>query len=290
MAPAPAVRRARGREEKTTPMSHDELDELDDLEELDELEELPDPEPAARPPIEELDELEEVSEAELEQLPPESAGPSAAAADRTGPRELERAPMMLQKAAALLTVSALLPWLVPSEDGAFPLERTLAKLVVLLGGWVFYQGIKQRHGEATPLAALGKNPKTLATLGLLIMAVGIAPFIDGGGMKEMVEKAAVLVGIVTWCQVQDYAKGGKFNPVLGMVIPLLGMGGLFRLITVFAAFDPFALVGSLGVTIAGVWAGYTMGVAMKEAKEHGKRKKQAALEARKRQRQAKRNR
>ena len=234
-------------------------------------------------PADEVAALEAHRHEPLPEAAPEAAASGAAAA----PRELEKAPMMLQKAAALLTLAALLPWLVPAVDGAFPLERTLAKLLILLGGWLFYNGVKLRHGESIPgpLAAVGRSHKfALTTLAGVVMLIGISPLIDGGGMRAVVAKSAVAVGAIVWCQVQDYAKGGRFNPMLGMVIPMFGLGGLGRLVTVFGQFDALALVGSLGVTVAGALAGYTMVVAMKEAKEHGKRKKQAAMEARKRER------
>jgi len=261
--------------------------DLDELEEFDELEDVA--------PLEELAELEE-----LEELPPAPApapDPAPAPAPRAGPRELERAPLMLQKAALVLTVAALFPWLVPSVDGAFPLQRTLAKLVVLLGGYVLYMGVKHRHGEAVPGAFAklgGAHPRATTGVAALVMLIGLAPLVDPGGdwFRSVIAKAALAVGMVVWCQVQDYAKGGKFNPLFGLVIPMFGVGGLARLITVFAdkPFDFLALIGSVGVTVAGVLAGYTMVVAIKEAKEHGKAKKQAAMEARKRQRKAKSNR
>ena len=262
-----------------------ELDDLDDLEELEDLEELPEPQ--------ELDELEE--RPELEELPGEAAAAAGGAAARSGPRELEKAPMMLQKAGLLLAVAAMFPWLVPAVDGAFPVNRTLAKLVILLGGYVLYLGIKHRHGESIPgpLASIGGMHKSALTiLALVLMGVGVAPLIDPGGelVQGIVSKAAVAVGIFVWCQVQDYAKGGKFNPVAGLVIPMFAIAGLGRLATVVKQFDLLALIGSAGVVAAGGLAGYTMFVAMKEAKEHGKAKKKAMLEARKQQRQAKRNR
>jgi hypothetical protein len=265
-------------------MSKD-LDDLDDLEGLDELDELDDLESA---------ELEELPAGELPPLPPAgappAAAPAAAAPARAGPREVEQAPPMRGKAAVILTAAALLPWLVPSTAG-FPLDRTLAKLVILLGGYLMYVGVKHQHGEAVPgfLAQLGGlHKQALFGLGVLAMLLGAAPLVDAGGMQAIIEEAAEGVGALVWCQVQAYAKGGKFNPVAGLLIPMFGLGGLGRLVTIVKQFDLLALVGSLGVTAAGGVAGYTLFVAMKEAKEHGKAKKAAALEARKRERVGKR--
>ena len=261
-----------------------DLGDLDDLEELEEL--APDLEPA---------ELEELPAGEL--APPAAPGARERArcspsGPRTGPREIEKAPRMLGKAAVILTAAALLPWLVPATGG-FPVERTLAKLVILLGGYLTYAGIRHRHGEPVPgfLAKLGGlHPRALPGLGALVMVLGLAPLIDPGALQGFIEKAAVAVGALVWCQVQDYAKGGKFNPIAGLVVPMFGLGGIARLVTIAKQFDVLALIGSLGVTAAGVLAGFTLVVAMKEAKQHGKAKKAAAAEARQRERAAKRHR
>lgn len=214
---------------------------------------------------------------ELEELEPlnEAAG---------GPRELEAAPLMLRKAALILAVAALLPWLKP---GGFDVNVVIGKAVVLLGALVYYWGVLAAHGEKAPgfVAALGKsNPKVPTWIGLAIMVAGLAvpPFAGAA----IVERGTLLVGALVWLQVLAYEKGGKFNPVGGLIIPMIGIAGVGRLITIFKEFDALALIGSLGVLAAGGMAGYTMVVAMKEAKAHGEAKKKAALEERKRQRAA----
>lgn len=256
-----------------------ESHELEDLEPLeDELHELA--------PLEELEgeELEEIEEA-----------PQASAA--AGPRELERAPLVLRKAALILTISALLPWLVP---GGWDPMRLAAKALILLAGWLLYLGVLHSHGEKNKvpgvLRSIGDaHPLALDILALVIALVGVAPLLDSGSgdntFGTIVEKAALAIGIGAWCQVLAYEKGGKFNPVMGLIIPLLGIASVGRVVTVFtdpAAFDIFALLGSAGVTVAAVIAGYTMVLAMKEAKAHGEAKKRAALEHRKAARKAKR--
>jgi len=246
--------------------------------------------PGEHPELTDLEPLEP-----LEALPGDAAAipPGAAPDQQAAPRELERAPIMLQKAALILAVSALLPWLI--ADAGWNLPRILAKVVILVGGWVAYCGIEHAHGHKTPLDGLGKQHKlVLPILSLVLMVVGLAPIIDEGS-KAVVEKAALAVGVLSWAQVHGYSKGGKFNPTWALIIPLFGLAGLIMIFTV-----PFmdtvsglnkalAIIGSLGVAAAGGLAGYTLVISMKEAKAHGEAKKKAALEERKRQRAAKRD-
>lgn len=214
---------------------------------------------------------------ELEELPTPSFSGGA-------PRELEAAPLMLRKAALVLSVAGLLPWLQP---GGFDLMVLAGKAVVLVGALLFYWGVLAAHGEKAPgfVASLSKsNAKLPEWIALAVMVVGLAvpPYTLGA----IVERGALLIGTLVWLQVLAYEKGGKFNPVGGLVIPLLGVAGLGRIATIFSEFDALALLGSLGVVGAGGMAGYTMVVAMKEAKAHGEAKKRAALEERKRTRAA----
>ncbi|HVS17048.1 MAG TPA: hypothetical protein VMT18_00510 [Planctomycetota bacterium] len=218
---------------------------------------------------------------ELETLEPLSA-PAG------GPRELEAAPLMLRKASLILAVAALLPWLKP---GGFAVDVLIGKAVVLLGALVCYWGVLAAHGDKAPgfIAALAKsNARLPGWIGLAILVGGfcVPPY----DFAAIVERGTLLVGALVWLQVLAYEKGGKFNPVGGMVIPLIGIAGLGRIATIFKEFDALALLGSLGVVAAGGMAGYTMVVAMKEAKAHGEAKKKAALEERKRARAAQKSR
>jgi dipeptide/tripeptide permease len=245
-----------------------ELPELTDLEPLEELDELPaETQPATTPP-------------------PPGQAPAAPAQ----PREIERAPIMLQKSALILAVSALFPWLV--ADQGWDVARILAKVVILLGGWVAYCGIEHAHGHKTPLDGLGKQHKmVLPVLSIVLMVVGLAPIIDAGN-KAIVEKAALAIGLLAWAQVHGYAKGGKFNPTWALIIPLFGLAGVIMVVTVpfmetvSTLNKAFAILGSVGVAAAGALAGFTLFISMKEAKAHGEAKKKAALEERKRQRAA----
>jgi hypothetical protein len=268
----------------TTGNDPKELSDLEPLEDVPDFEEIPDLDD-----VPDLAPVEELSAPEPpEELPAEVEAPAPARPAKSGPRELEKAPLMLQKAALILTIAALLPWFVP---GGWDVKRVIAKAVICLGGYVLYMGVCFTHDEKVPgvFASIGKlHKQALTILGAALMGLAVAPTIDSGPFAQtLIEKIAVAIGLVTWCQVATYAKGGKFNPMLGLIIPFFAFAGLGRLITVFGDFDLFALLGSAGVTGAGGFAGYTMYLAMKEAKEHGKKKKQVEMEKRKQARRAK---
>lgn len=222
----------------------------------------------------------------LEELPEVEEVEEAAA---TGPKELEQAPLMLRKAALVLIVAAMFPWLAP---GGWVLNAILGKLVVLAGGYVMWMQVLHSHDEQVPgpFASIGgMHAKALTILASVLMVLGIVlPLILGERGETLVETLAIAVGLITFCQVGAYEKGGKFNPMFGLIIPLLGVGALGRLATMFANFDIFVLLGAGGVTVASGLAGYTMVIAMKEAKAHGEAKKKAQMEARKAARRAKR--
>lgn len=217
---------------------------------------------------------------------PASAATQAAAAD--GP---ELAPLMLQKAALILTFATLLPWLVPE---GFNLIRLGAKVVVLIGGWALYCAVEHEHGGKTPLDGIGKSHKlALPILGYVLILVGILLTMAAGQWQGMIEAAGLSVGVISWCQVHGYVRGGKFNPMMALVIPMFGLAALLNIAVVLTLevdglSKALAILGSLGVAGAGGFGGYTMFVAMKEAKAHGEAKKRAAVEARAAERKRKR--
>lgn len=237
---------------------------------------------------------------ELEPLPelsggtggPPAKGTATAEAPR-GPDEIEKAPLMLQKAALGLLVASLLPWFVPE---GFELMRLGAKAIVLFGAWFAYCGVEFAHGKKTPLDGLGKAHKlALPITALVIMLAGVVV----GGMSSqalggIVEAVTVMVAAMAWCQVHGYALGGKFNPSWAMVIPLLGIGALVNLPVAFTlnidgAAKGLTILGCLGVLGSGGFAGYTLFLAIKEAKAHGEAKKRAQAAARTEERRRKRD-
>jgi hypothetical protein len=235
-----------------------------------------------------------------EELPdlPEESEPAAASASRPASgapkpkREMEQAPLELRKAGLVLFVSALLPWL---ALGGFDLNVIWGKLTVLVGAAFLYYGVLARHGDPAPglfRSLSASNAKLPGWIGMGLMAVGLVSTVvlvgvNKGGLSAAVEVAAVAVGATLWVQILDYEKGERFNPVMGLILPLLALAAAGRLAFIAREFDVLALLGSLGVLAAGVMAGKTMVKAMKEAKAHGEAKKRAAMEQRKLERAAK---
>lgn len=236
---------------------------------------------------------------ELEPLPemsggsggPPAKGTATAEAPR-GPQEIEQAPLMLQKSALVLTIAALLPWLVPE---GFNLPRLIAKAVILLGGWIAYCAVEHAHGRPTPLDGLGKAHKlALPGASFLLIAIGVGLTQLAPRWQGLIEAAALAVGILAWCQVHGYALGGKFNPTWALIIPVFGLAALVNIfvtlsLDVDGASKGLAILGSLGVAGAGGFAGYTLFIAIKEAKAHGEAKKRASSEARMAERRQKRS-
>lgn len=242
----------------------------------------------------EFHDLEPIHESEpvAASAPAPSAGRTPApAAAASASQEIEKAPLMLQKAAMVLSIAALLPWLVPE---GFNIYRLGAKVVILLGGWIAYCGVEYAHGGKTPLDGLGKAHKlALPLLSYVVILAGIGLTMLGGAWQGMIEASALAVGVLAWCGVHGYVRGGKFNPMMALVIPLFGLSALVNAVVVLTkGFDTvpmlLSVAGSLGVVGAGGFAGYTMVVAMKEAKAHGEAKKRAQVEARAEERRKKR--
>ena len=231
----------------------------------------------------------------LQELPVDSKAPAATGSPKAAQREgeIEKAPMMIQKAALGLLVASLLPWFVPE---GFDVMRIGAKAIVLFGAWFAYCGVEHAHGKKTALDGLGKAHKlALPIAALVIMLAGVVVgALSSAALGGVVEAVTVMVAAMAWCQVHGYSLGGKFNPSWAMVIPLMGLGALVNapFVLMSDAFDGAAkglvALGSLGVLGAGGFAGYTLFLAIKEAKAHGEAKKRAQAEARMEERRRKR--
>ncbi len=221
-----------------------------------------------------------------------SAGAREKGAGPANVRNMESAPLELRKAGMVLFVAALFPWL---GSGGINLDTIWAKLVVVVGAVIGYYGVLNKHGQSVPgvfRAVGGANPKLLGWLSTLVMVIGVTlPAIligtNQGGLSACVEVAGVAVGATLWIQILDYSMGAKFNPVMGLIVPLISIAAIGRLIFLTKKFDILALIGSVGVLAAGFMATRTMVAAMKEAKAHGEAKKRQAVEQRMQDRAAK---
>lgn len=207
---------------------------------------------------------------------PASAPTSEPTGRASAPRELEAAPRKLRTAALVMALAACLPWAVP---GGWDARGVLAKLAILLGGYALYL--------AATRVQSGRSGKPLALLGWALIVAGLVPWLqEGHAGMQVVERGALAVGVIVWCQVTAYALGGRFNPLLGLALPLFGFAALGRVVVcaLNADWDPWALAGSAGILVAAALGGATMVAALKDAKAHGARKKLAAVDARKRAR------
>ncbi len=252
----------------------------------------------------------------LPDLPSEAvlvAGGDPAKAAAGGRRQLERAPILLRRAAVLLMVAGLLPWV---GHGGTWVTFVLAKALIALGGLLFLQSIKVRTGETIAgglgglakvnwgpqpgqkakglQAALGFIPTPLHVIAWLLTIAGlIVPAFDPAAAletfsfgKALTEVGLFAWGIATFVHIAAYERGGGFSPVYPFVFLAPGLGGAFTLTRGLAASekDPLAILGAALATASGVLAVYTISVAIMQAKKQGDAKREAALAARRAQR------
>lgn len=203
-------------------------------------------------------------------------------------RELDRAPILLRKAALILLVGSIVPW----GDARNPELSTgllwggsiAEKLVLYVAVWFFYQSHVLKHGGQVPSPFGALKPLGLMILAGAVALVGLYWPVTGMFLfPTLGEKILLLLGGFTWIHIYDYERGGKFNPIF----PLLFLGAAITgLATIFEVVNDgppgllALLVGTIPVTVAGFIAMYTMGVALKQAKTEGDQKKEAALAAR----------
>jgi hypothetical protein len=248
-------------------------------------------------------------------------------------RQLEEAPLMLGKAAWVLSASSVLAWY--GHNGTW-VTWGAAKAVVLLGCFLFYASVVARTDQPVPagLGALGKMrwgaepgaktksfkdkvlafvPTPLHLLAWVVTAVGfLLPTFDPSpltvldeqtgesmrnfdSLRALVEVGSLLLGAGTLVHIFAYKKGGRFNPLFPLLFLGPAMAGalvFFQTLgggAIFSGPNLPKLLGSALSTGAGAFSVYTVGLAMVQAKKEGDAKKQAALEARKAARAARRS-
>lgn len=246
-----------------------------------------------------------------------------AAADGTNQRELETAPLLLQKASRLLIVGALFPFYTGvqyASQAAFPVGDTtqgfdwatwgVAKLMVLLGGRIAIECAAVRGGKAkSPLAGLAKAHDMAGSLVALVLfiAAGVWVFQSSGvnvqrvtgDVSEVFHLAAIAeigvlaLGLYTLAHIIGYIGGGKFNPIFPLMFLGPAIAGLLNLVAAINVFgNPYVglgvlgLIGSVIVGAAGCYAMFIMWKSIQEAQEHGKRRQEEIRAARKAEREA----
>ena len=264
--------------------------------------------------LEPLDDLEPIHDesvtAAAAGAPPEASPQGATQASALGQkRELEEAPLQLRKAAKILFVAGLLPMagvrVTEFVGGEFPWSSTyIAKVIALIGMWLFYQGYVATHQGESKIAALDKFAKAhhmvMPIVATVISAIAFwflfrDPLFEGASFwaqaASFVEIGTLILASVTICHIFGYEHGGKFNPIFPLMFLGPGLGGVFALYNGFQALGATegpskmaALGGLLGQIIAavgGLMAMWVMYKAMKQAKIEGDLKRDAAREARK---------
>lgn len=232
-------------------------------------------------------------------------------------RELEQAPLLLNKAAWVLVVGSLLPWY---GHGGSWITLGGAKAVVALGCFLFYAAVVARTEQQVPagLGALAKArwgpefgvktrnlkdhalqlvPTPLHVLAFLVTGAGfLLPLADPAVvdmLKALVEVGSLLLGGATLVHIFAYKKGGHFSPLYPMLFLGPAFAGTSILIQTFGGGNVgsklLQVFGSALSAGAGLFAVYTMVLALMEAKKQGDAKKAAAVEARKAARAARKS-
>lgn len=278
----------------TTPMSETDmtsqdaddlepLEDQEDLEDLEELEELEEPQAVAAP--------ETVTPADSPVGSP-AASPAEEDQARRRPgqpapgekRELHPAQIHVRKAAIIVAVGSMLPWMTGQDPNLEMGPGFLAKALILVAAWVHAQGAMARHNEkAVGLikSLAGIHRFLVPGLATIIALVGVFPVIDVGasGLGSWAEKFGLILAGFTFVHVYEYQFTGKFNPVFPLMFLGPAAGGLVAIIGTFSQ-NLLGGIGAIIVATGGCMACYAMYEALKEAKEEGERKKTLAREAR----------
>jgi len=300
----------------TQDKTNDELSELEPLEELEPADDLEELEPLEPEAPKSTGAETGAGAARSSARRPRGQGKTKEAPEPDVPlakpgsesRELEEAPRVLQKAAWVLVVGCLFPWMsvdtVVAEDGGIenPMHFA-AKAVILVGAFVFHHALKASYGD--PKAGFAKNldikvvpPRRRSMgwnvgefLGLGIMLVGLLPVLEGTGVSLgsiglaiYGDKGLLILGLVTISHIYAYSKGATFNPLF----PILFLGpALAGLLSIPKGLGWWT-AGSVLASLAGVMAVYTIVVAMKQAKAEGDAKRAAQAAARREARKQRR--
>ncbi|MCP5023856.1 MAG: hypothetical protein GY930_19085 [bacterium] len=241
-------------------------------------------------------------------------------------RELEQAPLMLRKASWILVAGAMFPFFTALQYASAAVHKAggdtqsfdwktwaIIKVLVVIGGWVAYESSLARSGDKpkSVLMGLGKAHAKAGVGVAAIFWIGALVFLFMGDGVSVVNGEGKLTQVFTWGMaaevltlmlgmyaiehIHGYEHGGKFNPLVPLLMLGPGIAGVMNLLWSFSAFDnphiklgAIGLIGSVIVAAGGIFAIKIMIDSMKEAKVQGEIKKAAMREARKAERAAKR--
>lgn len=243
-------------------------------------------------------------------------------------RVLDKAPAHLRKAALLVALGCLLPFM--GHVGGW-MTFALAKLLVLAGAWLWFKQVqhdygpklsgvlgklgdialvpkkKEEEGEKPkrrrepdkPTAVRHPFPTVLHVLSLLVTVVGCValPLVDPTEglvvMSAVAELGMLAWAAYTWVHIFSYERWGSFNPIFPLMFLGIVFAGVTRVVFGFGAgLDSVsgvcAVLGGGVVAIGGGLAAWTIVEALMQAKKEGDLKKQAAAEARRAARKTRR--
>ncbi len=249
---------------------------------------------------------------------------TATSQDGSNPREQETTPKLLQQASKLLVIGALFPFYTGvqyASQAAFPVGDTtqafdwttliVAKVLVLLGGWIALECAKVRGGtkDKSPLAGLANAHAMAGPLVALVLFIGAGAYVYSSASVEVMrvskevgevfklgaiaEVGVLALGIYTLAHIVGYIGGGKFNPIFPLMFLGPAIAGVLNLVASIKVFgNPhvgigvLGLIGSVIVGGAGCYAMFVMWKSIQEAQAHGKQLQEEKRLARKAEREA----
>lgn len=260
---------------------------------------------------------------------PATSAATAPTADGEPPplRVLDKAPAHLRKAALLVIVGGLLPFM--GHHGGW-MTFAAAKVLVLIGVWFWFKQIQHNYGPGlggvlgklgnlalvpkkkeeekpkrrrkpsdAPTAIQHPFPTALHVLSLVVVIVGCValPVSDPTEglvlMSALAELGMLAWAAYTWVHIYSYERWGAFNPIFPLMFLGIVFAGVTRVLFGFGAgLDNVtglaAVLGGGVVAIGGGLAAWTIVEALMQAKKEGDLKKQAAAEARRAARKSRR--
>ncbi len=239
-------------------------------------------------------------------------------------RDLEQAPLLLRKASVVLMCGAALPWMTAIlTKGNMPWKAWFASwALTLLAGWLLLDGAKARFGakssgisralvKSHALAPVGAAMALFVAAVVICLSTGVYftgdtflgfeapvdPEVASSNkyLFAALEFGTLFLALATFAHLTAYEYGGKFNPLFPLLFLGPAVAGVLKALDAAAQISSLGglgvvgLVGSVGVAAGGIMAMYTMYVTMKVAKEEGDRKRDAARERKRAEREARRS-